>query len=31
MNINDGLYESNAPVDTKNRAHYLTNLCFVNH
>ena len=31
MNINDGLYESNAFVDTKNRGHYLANLCFVNH
>jgi hypothetical protein len=31
MNINDGLYESDAPLDTKNRAHYLANLCFINH
>ena len=29
MNINDGLYESDAPIDTKNRAYYLANLCFV--
>jgi len=29
MNINDGIYESNATVDAKNRAHYLAGLCFV--
>ena len=29
MNINDGLQQSNASVDTKNRAHYLAQLCFV--
>ena len=29
MNINDGLYLSDATVDTKNRAHYLANLCFI--
>jgi len=31
MNINDGIYESNATVDAKNRAYYLAELCFVNH
>ena len=31
MNINDGLYESNASANTKIRALYLANLCFVNH
>ena len=31
MNINDGLYQSNASMDTKNRADYLANFCFVNH
>ena len=30
MNINDGLFESNAPEDTKERAHYLASRCFVN-
>ena len=29
MNINDGLYESTATQDAKNRARYLANLCFV--
>jgi hypothetical protein len=31
MNINDGIYESNASVDAKNRAYYLANFCFVSH
>jgi len=29
MNINDGIYESNASDDAKNRANYLASLCFV--
>ena len=29
MNINDGLYVSNASVETKNRAAYLASYCFV--
>ena len=29
MNINDGMYESNATNDAKNRAAYLASLCFV--
>lgn len=31
MNINDGIYLSNATNDAKNRASYLANLCFVNY
>lgn len=31
MNINDGIYNSNATDDAKNRADYLAYLCFVNH
>jgi hypothetical protein len=29
MNISDGLYETNATQDAKNRVSYLANLCFV--
>ena len=29
MNISDGMYESNATNDAKNRVSYLVSLCFV--
>tara|TARA_E500000178_G_C16486407_1_gene515380 strand:+ start:37 stop:306 length:270 start_codon:yes stop_codon:yes gene_type:complete len=29
MNINDGMYESNATIDAKNRESHLASLCFI--
>ena len=29
MNINDGMYESKATIDAKNRESHLASLCFI--